>query len=387
MPAKKIRVLMLAFELPPHNSGGLGVACLGLTKALSEYVDITYLLPTKLNYSYKHMKIIFGDSPESYSDLSKAKPQFMAYDSRSYNILEKMGIAKITNSLVDAALKEDFDIIHANDWMTVEAAIKISEITKKPLVLQIHSTTIDRGPLEHLDKQIFDIEKNGMKKSDKVIAVSNYTKGIINKYFNIKKSKIGVVYNATEPDLFTTRETINTKRPIILSLGRITYQKGLVHLLESAQKVVKEIPDALFVIVGDGDMNNYIIEKSAELGLGGNIIFTGFLRGRQREVVYNSASVFVMPSISEPFGIVAVEAAVNNIPTVLSRQSGAAEVLKGTMVCDYWDTEKMANQIVDLVKNKKVKSAVVKAQSKSLKNITWENSAKDCVKIYKKVLK
>lgn len=385
MPASKTKVLMLAFELPPFNSGGLGEACLGLTKALSKVVDITFLLPTKLDYPYTHMKLIFGDEFATKKELAAEKTIFKGYENSSYKNLEILGIEKVSKNMVDLAMLEDFDLIHAHDWMTVKAAIQISQKKNVPWIFQLHSTEVDRSPIEYIDKQKYDLEKLGIEKATRVITVSNYTKKVVQEYFH-NTDKIDTVYNAITLDNNNFNESLPIDRPIILSLGRITYQKGLDNLLNAARIVVDEVPQALFVIVGDGDKTSQLIEYAGTLGLSGNVVFTGFLRGKERELVYNSASVFMMPSISEPFGLVAVEAASKGIPTILSKQSGVCEILKGSKVVDYWDSEKMAKYILKILKSKKHQKKIVDKQNESLKNISWENSASTLNKIYTKIL-
>jgi len=385
MPKSRIKVLMIAFELPPFNSGGLGEACLGLTKALSQHVDITFLLPTKLDYPYTHMKLIYGDE---FLKNKRRRPDkvFKGYENTPYQNLEALGIETVSKNMVERAMLEDFDIVHAHDWMAVKTAMQIAEKKQVPWVFQLHSTEIDRSPIEYLDRQKYDLEKLGVERASRIITVSNYTKKIVQQYF-CNTDNIDTVYNDLTIDNNNFSEALPIDRPIILSLGRITYQKGLENLLKTARIVVDKVPEALFVIVGDGDKTRDLIEYSGTLGLSGNIVFTGFLRGKEKELIYNSASVFMMPSISEPFGLVAIEAASKGIPTIISKQSGVCEVLKGSKIVDYWDSEKMAKYILKILENKKHRAKIIEEQNKSLKNISWENSALEVNRIYNKILR
>jgi glycosyltransferase involved in cell wall biosynthesis len=387
MPKEKMTVLMLAFELPPYNSGGLGEACLGLTKSLSNHdVNITFMLPEKQNYDHPHMKIIFAhDSTPKKKTTNKISIKIRGYDQRPFKSIKEQ-VEIITSNMVKGAAQESFDLVHAHDWMTAKAGVEISKITGKPLVFQIHSTEIDRAPEQHVDKNRFTLEKYGIENADKIVVVSKYTQKTIEKHYNANPKKIGVVYNATDINVKkgTSRKLFN--RPIVLSLGRITYQKGIDHLLKAARKVVDKNPKTLFVIVGDGDMYSYVVELAATLGLSGNIVFTGFLRGEERETLYANAKVFVMPSISEPFGLVAVEAAMYNIPTIVSNQSGVAEVLKGAVRTDYWDTNLLSKRILAILNNKKTSKYIVSKQTKDLQNISWDKSAKELCNLYHKLV-
>lgn len=384
------KILMIGFELPPFNSGGLGVACLGLTKALANLgFDITFLLPKKLDYKYTHMRLIFANEFIKNDVNERDKNKFLlskkiisTYTTKTYKNIMDLNYEEVENLMAERAKKENFDIIHAHDWMTFNTAIKIKKLTGKKLTVQIHSTEIDRSPLEGIDKYKYEIEKKGMEEADLVIAVSQYTKELINKFYGIPLEKIRVVYNASEMPEIEKSVKLQMTGPLILFLGRITYQKGTNHLLHVARKVVDEIPNAKFVISGDGDMYHEMINNAATLGLSGNIIFAGFLRGLQKETVLNSCSLFVMPSLSEPFGIVALEAANFGMPVLVSKQSGARELLQGAIVADFWDTDLMAKQIIDTLNKKSKYKKLVKQLQKDLSKITWDNSAIQCQLVY-----
>ena len=278
---------------------------------------------------------------------------------------------------------ENFDVIHTHDWMTFEAAVKIKNLTGKKLVVQIHSTEIDRSPLFSLDLYKYNIEKYGMENADVVIAVSCYTKQLLNKFYGIPNEKIKVVYNAADLEERKEPNTkLNIKGPIILFLGRITHQKGPNHFLEIAEKVVKQNPAAVFVVVGNGDMYQEMVSNAAVRGLSGNIIFTGFLRGIEKEIILNSSSLFLMPSLSEPFGIVALEAANYGMPVIISKQSGVAEVLKNSITADFWDTDLMAKEILRLTSNQKKAKKLSERIKENLSNLSWDNSAYQCENAY-----
>ncbi|PIR43235.1 4-alpha-glucanotransferase [candidate division WWE3 bacterium CG10_big_fil_rev_8_21_14_0_10_32_10] len=391
MPIKKPKILMLAFELPPFNSGGLGVACLGLTKGLAKLgYDITFLLPKRLPYNYSHMKLIFADDlieKEGKSEKTKkifgSKDFLSTYETKKIFQIDNLNFDQINELLVQRATMENFDVIHAHDWMTFEAAVKIKNLTGKKLVVQIHSTEIDRSPLFSLDLYKYNIEKYGMENADVVIAVSCYTKQLLNKFYGIPNEKIKVVYNAADLEERKEPNTkLNIKGPIILFLGRITHQKGPNHFLEIAEKVVKQNPAAVFVVVGNGDMYQEMVSNAAVRGLSGNIIFTGFLRGIEKEIILNSSSLFLMPSLSEPFGIVALEAANYGMPVIISKQSGVAEVLKNSITADFWDTDLMAKEILRLTSNQKKAKKLSERIKENLSNLSWDNSAYQCENAY-----
>lgn len=392
MPTVKLKILMIAFELPPYNSGGLGEAVLALTKSLAKMgIEITLLLPKKLPHKYDHIKIIYADEfePKKQIDEKEFKKQkeinfkeFKVYTKELGTDLLKNGFNELSNLMVKRALKEEFDIIHGHDWMTVKACMELKKLTGKKMILQIHATEYDRSPKQHIDPFKYTVEKLGMDASDAVVAVSKYTKHIINKYYQIPNEKIFVVYNAPTIECPNTNFKLKIEDNIILFVGRITYQKGMHQFLETCKKVIDAIPNTLVVVMGNGDMYNEVVQKSCEMGMAGHIVFTGFLRGEQRDIVFNSASVFLMPSVSEPFGLVAAEAAQFGVPVVVSKQSGVSEVLEYCVKADFWDTELMSKQIIKILKSKKHKNNLSKGLEKDLKNLTWDNSATECNKVY-----
>lgn len=394
MPAKKLKILMIAFELPPYNSGGLGEAVLALTKSLAKMgIEITLLLPKKLPHKYDHIKIIYADELDTKKSLDegeKTQTLIPSINYNKFNVYTKnlgpdllgSGFIELSNLMVKRALNEEFDIIHGHDWMTVKACSELKKITGKKMILQVHATEYDRSPKQHIDPFKYTIEKLGMEESDAVIAVSKYTKHVINKYYQIPNEKIFVVYNAPTIENPNTENKLKIQENIILFVGRITYQKGMHQFLETCKKVIDEVPNTLVVITGNGDMYTEVINKSCEMGMAGHVIFTGFLRGAQRDIVFNSASVFLMPSVSEPFGLVAAEAAQFGIPVVISKQSGVSEVLEYGLKADFWDTKLMSKQIIKILTSKKHKLKISKGLEQDLKNLTWDNSAIDCNKVY-----
>jgi len=388
---------MLAFELPPHNSGGLGVACLGMTKALvKKGFNITFMLPKKLVYPHTHMKIIFSDDFDNTSNCSTSSIYSNQKQQNLYTrgyMLEYLNptfdaqIENFTQSMVEASKKQDFSIIHVHDWMTFEAGIKIKELTDKPLIVHIHSTELDRSPEFAMDIRKYEIEKKGMHFADAVVVVSNYTKRIVNKYYNVPLNKIVVMYNAADVDLsYKSLYPVNLNNPLVVFLGRITHQKGPYFLLEAAKKTIKKDPKAIFVIVGNGDMYESMIEKACNYGLTGNIIFTNFLRGVFRDSLLKRADVFVMPSLSEPFGIVALEAAYFDTPIIVSKQSGVGEVLRSSIKVDFWDTDLLSKKIYELLRKRHLRKSLVDKHKRELKNITWETTTESLAYLYKKLM-
>jgi glycosyltransferase involved in cell wall biosynthesis len=275
-----------------------------------------------------------------------------------------------------------FDIIHVHDWMTCQAGIKLKEKFKKPLILHIHSLNYDRFGPDRMD-WIYDIEKKALLKADIIIPVSHYTGRIINEFYKIQKKKIFPVHNGVEK-VKPFKSEKNFPEKLVLFMGRITMQKGPEYFLEAASKILHRCNNVRFAIAGEGDRLQKIIESGAYADIGSKIHFTGFLKKPEIHYILSITDVFCMPSVSEPFGLSALEAVQFGIPVVISKRSGAAEVLKGAFTVDFWDTEKMADLIIMLLTDKKLYKDSVEQGFKDLKNLTWENSAKNILQLYSK---
>ncbi len=394
---------MFGWEFPPIYSGGLGTACLGLTKNLAKLgVDIKFVLP-KIEEKMPHdflsfigantnqINYIELDSPlspylseQSYSQLTaqSGKPLRGSY---GQNLIQE--VYRYANFAGAVAQSEDFDLIHCHDWMTFPAGINAKRLSGKKLVLHVHATEFDRCG-ENGNPAIIKEEQRGLNLADEIIAVSFRTKNTLIEKYNIAPEKIKVVYNAVEKDTYPleiVRTGIN-KDPIVLFLGRITFQKGPEYFVQLAQRVLKEIKNVRFVMAGAGDMGDRIVELAASLGMVDRFHFTGFLDEKQREKMLAMADIFVMPSVSEPFGITPLEAMKYNTSIIISKQSGVAEILDHVFKVDFWDIDKMASMVIKLLKDKVLKEELIKKNKIVLDRIDWMNCAKRIHYIYIKSL-
>jgi glycosyltransferase involved in cell wall biosynthesis len=289
----------------------------------------------------------------------------------------------------DLARHEQFDLVHAHDWMTYPAGIAVSVLSGRPLVVHVHSTEFDRSG-EHVNQMIYDIERRGMHAAHKVIAVSYFTRNIIISRYGVPGEKVEVVHNGVERNgngNWALAETgINKNEKIVLFLGRITMQKGPEYFLAAAKKVLEVLPDVKFVMAGSGDLMHRAVEMAAELGIGQKVLFTGFLRGEDVQKIYKMADLFVMPSVSEPFGIVPLEALDHDVPVIISNQSGVSEVLTHALKVDFWDVNEIANKIVAVLKYPPLGMTLRSHGNFEVRKLSWRDSASKCGKIYEETL-
>lgn len=282
---------------------------------------------------------------------------------------------------------ESFDVIHAHDWMTYPAGMAIAQITGKPLVTHIHSTEFDRSG-EHVHQRVYDIERRGMHAAMKVIAVSMFTKGICIERYGLDADKVEVVYNGIDsgpqPD---PDNHIESKDKIVLFLGRITMQKGPEYFVSAAKRVLEKVSNVKFIVAGSGDMARRMIEQAAEMGIGHKVLFTGFLRGKDVARVFRMADCYVMPSVSEPFGIAPLEAMSHDVPVIISKQSGVSEVLAHALKVDFWDIDEMANKIVAVLKHPPLSQTLRDHGRFELRRLTWEGAGERCVQVYREVIR
>lgn len=394
------KVLMLGWEFPPFNSGGLGEACYGLTKALSKKgVGITLVLPKKQDLNVDFLNLIFADMDEATETLvsvytTKASwsrlfptdsiPGFHDYVESSLKFAEKI---KLILKHID---KNSVDIIHAHDWLTYPAALVARQVLKKPLVMHVHATEFDRTGGNSPNPLVYEIEKRGFEEADKIIPVGGYMKKLIRDKYNISEDKVVVVYNGVEdtkkdlPPTLTAVKKLGYK--IVLFLGRITLQKGPEYFVRAAKIASYYYPKVLFVVTGSGDMQDMMISESARLGIIDKFIFTGFLRGDEKDRVYQSADLYVMPSVSEPFGITALESVVNQTPVLVSKQSGVSEILKNALKVDFWDVDEMANKIVAVLKHPSLPKDLTNESSKEIKYFSWDRAADEVLNIYSQLV-
>lgn len=282
-----------------------------------------------------------------------------------------------------------FDVIHAHDWMTYPAGLALASVTGKPLVAHIHSTEFDRSGV-HVNQRIYDLERRGMHGAVRVIAVSMLTKSICEFRYGVPGDKLRVVYNGVEqsgPMRVDGDDVIRPRDKIVLFLGRITMQKGPEYFIAAAKRVLEKIENAKFLVAGDGDMARRMIELAAEMGIGHKVLFTGFLRGADVQRVFKMADCYVMPSVSEPFGIAPLEAMSHDVPTIISKQSGVSEVLTHALKVDFWDTEEMANKIVAVLRHPPLSQTLSEHGMMELRNLTWHGAAAKCVQEYETAIR
>jgi glycosyltransferase involved in cell wall biosynthesis len=426
-----MRVLMFGWEFPPLKTGGLGTACYGLTKGLKRIgVEISFVVPRSGGAEapkhikvigardiqitlaeledYTHVQLIRVDVP--LSPYARPEQHFEASQVRYQRVHRSLVPNGPTGSTTDneelygenlfeeieeynrkariIAEREKFDIIHAHDWMTFRAGMEARNVSGKPLVIHVHSTEYDRTGGWGINPAVRDIEQVGICGADHIIAVSNRTKRAIMKNYGIPSEKISVVYNAIDVDDSPSDELAECYlgQRIVLFLGRITMQKGPDYFLEAAARVLEQEPDVMFVMAGDGDMINRMIERAADLNIGHKVLFTGFLRGPEVDRIYDMADVYVMSSVSEPFGITPLEAMSHGVPVIISRQSGVSEVIKHALKVDFWDIDKLADRIIALLRYKPLRDLLAKDGKSETKRFSWDDSAIQCINVYSKVL-
>ena len=431
---------MFGWEFPPHIAGGLGTACYGLTKGLAKHdVEVLFVMPSAS-----------GDEDESAvkiinaSDISVADVWSKADISRLDSFLSKVSFFKVSSGLVPyidpemfssmvesqekrsryeeyeqfkihyggkykfsgkyganlmeevqryamvasaIALENDFDVIHAHDWLTYAAGIAAKRISGKPLVIHVHATSFDRASDNAIDPRVFALEKMGMEAADKIMAVSNLTRNIVIHKYGIDPSKVVAVHNAVDFNEFKQMEVkrgVDDK--IVTFLGRITYQKGPEYFIEAAYKVLQKCPNVRFVMAGNGDLMNRSIRRVAKLGIADKFHFTGFLRGDDVKKMFAYSDVYIMPSVSEPFGISPLEAMKSNVPSIISKQSGVAEVLDYAIKTDFWDIDAMADAIYGLLNYPALASMSARCGVEEVNNLKWENAALKMIDVYQEAI-
>jgi glycosyltransferase involved in cell wall biosynthesis len=427
-----MKVLMLGWEFPPLFSGGLGVATYGMVKALRHRADIKLIIPSySLSSSLPNVNIIGLNSltaheldveqlrfsledlaevhrlPQSVSpyhfineEIEKSRQReesvnftsdrameminkiFSDSNVYGYNVMHKVYL--YTQLADQIATNLEFDIIHAHDWITFAAGVRIKRNTGKPLVLHVHSLETDRAG-EGTRNAIYYLEEEALQLAERVLSVSQFTKEQIVKHYHVDPSKIYVVHNGIDPDE-RPRKPHQLRDKLVVFLGRLTHQKGPEFLLETAEKVTKVYPRVKFVVAGTGDQFAHILETSAYKKLGSKFIFAGFLSKAKVDELLSMADVYFMPSVSEPFGITALEAAQHNVPSVLSSQSGAAEVMKASLKADFWDTDKYANYIYALLNYSTLNQQLSESAKAELEGLTWDHAAEKIFNVYQQLL-
>lgn len=424
-----MKVLMFGWEFPPHISGGLGTACYGLVKGLAHHnQDIIFVVPKLwgdeepladfvnasdivVDYKEKKFKSIWKNL--TYLEVSSFLVPYLGPDefrkftdyaihdrtdvdesifSSKFEFSGKYGkdllmeVSRYALVAAQIAKNKEHEIIHAHDWLSFPAGIAAKEISGKPLIAHVHATEFDRSG-ESVNQTVYDIERAGMEAADHVLAVSQLTKNtIVNKY-GIPAHKVSVLHNAVL-DASIIKSKYNKKVPekIVTFLGRITFQKGPEYFVEAAKKVIQRDPNVRFVMAGNGDLLNRMIDRVAELRMGTKFHFTGFLKGDDVDHMYAISDVYVMPSVSEPFGISPLEAVRHNTPVIISKQSGVAEVLTNAIKIDFWDIDSMADSIFALLHYNGISRMFKELGIEELKKLKWEHVAEKLVTVYSNTL-
>ncbi len=393
---------MLGWELPPHNSGGLGVACYHMAKALARSgVAIDFVVP----YEAEHPDIDFMNIRAATPVTPLERYGLGAYDTSAvYKRLSEVdaeelqdmrGVQKRYVQFVEHILEEDsYDAIHAHDWLTMEAGMRAREIYDIPLIVHVHATEFDRSGSHEGNPIIHEIEQQGLLMADRIIAVSAATKSIIVQKYNIPADKIEVVHNAFDPEsldssysydmqTYTYLETLRAEGyTIVTTITRFTAQKGLSHLMRAAARASQSYDRLAFLFAGDGEERDDLIRQAAELGIADKVFFTGFIRGKAWRDAYSVGDIFVMSSVSEPFGLTALEAAHHGNALILTNQSGVAEILSNIYRYDFWDIDALADRIVAIAASPALKTSLKENVKKEYARISWHDVAQHCQEIY-----
>ena len=430
-----MKVLMFGWEFPPHIAGGLGTACYGIVKGLAyNGVETMFVMPSASGDEDKSAADIINASdvpveitdtmnvddfldkvqfvhigtnmvpyldPEEFhtlveEDRKRQVRDFTVNYGHTYkfsgkygsNLMEEVARYAMVGGTIAMTHKDEFDVIHAHDWLTYMAGIAAKRLSGKPLVVHVHATSFDRSSDNNIDTRVYEIEKRGMEAADRVITVSDLTRNIVITKYGIDPAKVVTVHNAVD---FSGRSEVKVEKgvkdKVVTFLGRITFQKGPEYFIEAAAKVLKRCDNVRFVMAGSGDMMNRSIRQVARLGISDRFHFTGFLRGNEVQKMFALSDVYVMPSVSEPFGISPLEAMRSGVPSVISRQSGAAEVLKYAFKVDFWDVDAMADEIYALLQYPALSQFASKFGYDEVNTLKWNNAAAKIKSVYESVVK
>lgn len=394
---------MLGWELPPHNSGGLGVACYHMSKAIAqEGATIDFVVPYAAHHPGTDFMNIHAALPleplDRYGLLG-------AYDSKYVktktlgsikpgDVRDIRGVQKRYVEFIEQFVEtHDMDAIHAHDWLTMEAGVRAKELTGAPLIVHVHATEFDRSGELFGNPIVHEIEYQGLMMADRIIAVSGITKNIIVERYGIPADKVEVVYNAI--DVASMGEHEYDRRTyaylealkaegytVVATVTRFTVQKGLTYLVRAAARACEKYDKLVFLLAGDGEQRDELIALSAELGIADKVFFTGFIRGKQWRDAYSIADVFVMSSVSEPFGLTALEAAHHDSALIISKQSGVGEVLRSIFRYDYWDTDALADQLVGIATSPALANELRRNIHNEYTRLSWNDVAQQCMALY-----
>jgi glycosyltransferase involved in cell wall biosynthesis len=392
---------MFGWEFPPHNSGGLGTACEGLTRALAGLgTEVIFVLPKRVAVSSDCCELRFAEieNVDIRSIPGLLQPYLTSADyarlrRETGNALYGLSLVEevklYAGRAVELAKTEHFDVIHAHDWLAYPAGIAAKQASGKPLIAHVHATEFDRVGGLSVNQEVYKIEKEGLAAADKIIAVSQRTKDMVVQHYGVPANKVEVVHNGIDAATITNTTASDLAKlkqlgnKIVLFVGRITFQKGPDYFVQMAKRVLEYCPDTYFVVAGSGEMLPQIIDQAAKLGIVKRFLFAGFVRGAELDAVYKVADIYVLPSVSEPFGITPLESLVNGTPVLVSKQSGVAEVLSHALKADFWDIDEMANQIIAVLCYPTLRQTLAEYGKGEAHNITWTKAATKCLNLYK----
>ncbi|MBR3220397.1 glycosyltransferase family 4 protein [Candidatus Saccharibacteria bacterium] len=402
-----MKILMLGWELPPHNSGGLGVACLNLSRALAnDGAEIDFVVPYQADHTdIKYMNVLSAmkiDPLYRYGGgaYESAKIEEDIVPDMNGQMLSIRDVQHNYQEFVEQYLMEfKPDVVHAHDWLTFEAGVLAKKNFGVPLVAHVHATEYDRSGMNGGNPVIHEIEREGLLWADKIMAVSEATKHLIHEKYDIPQDKIDVAYNSLGDDFvkdayeyqgeqYAYLETLKAQGyKIVSTVGRFTIQKGLAHMMRAAARAIEKEPKLMFVFAGDGEERPELVEMAARFKISNNVVFTGFIRGKRLRDIYSISDIFVMSSVSEPFGLTALEAAHHGNVLILTKQSGVAEVLRSVMAYDFWDEEKLANEIVAIAQSSALSDTLREGILREYHKISWDDVAKKVLSVYNEVRK
>lgn len=406
---------MFGWEFPPIKSGGLGVACQGIVEGLVHNNHAVYLVLPKTSpemqmYDPNLFKVLNAKQKDSkvnvetlhipttlYSPYETSEGAYFKWLNKvegqkdepnsiyGRNIMEE--VYRYAAHAANHAKKVPHDVIHTHDWLTTEAGIQAKKFSDKPHVMHVHATEFDRSG-ENPNQQVYDLERKGMHHADRVIAVSRYTKKILMKHYGVPDWKIDVVHNAVKFDKekYQRDHFIDRQDKIVLFLGRMTMQKGPDYFLQMGKKVLEVMKNVKFVMAGDGDMMEQAIQIALNLGIERNVLFSGFLKGKEIARAYGEADLYVMPSVSEPFGIAPLEAIQHGTPVLVSKQAGVNEVIKSSLKADFWDIDDMASKVIAALSYPALSNTLRKHSSHELNQLNWQKQAEGIAHVYGKAL-
>ncbi len=400
-----MKVLTFGWEYPPLKNGGLGVACMGLSEELAKLgVEIIFVLPREQEVE-SDLRFLFGGGTYGKVRIREVESPLRPYLSSkstligfgpdgqkryySHSLIEE--VHRYAREAVHIAEDEEFDLIHAHDWTSYLAGLAAREVSGKPCVLHVHATSFDQAGGPNVDPDIFAIESHAFKEADGIIAVSNYTKELIAERHGVSREKISVAHNGVETFDTSRLEPVLAElrqagKKLVLFHGRLTLQKGPDYFVRAARRVVDMDPNVIFIISGSGDMEHQMLELVAELGLSSHVKFVGAQWGKDRDRIYQSVDLFVMPSVSEPFGIVALEALAHGTPVLVSNQSGVSEVLAHALKVDFWDTEEMANKILAALRYEPLRRQLAEYGRVESLGLSWRKAAEKVRAIFEHVV-